>query len=566
MLRLQKIEHRDCFQILIKWASKDHHEVFEKLRSIPKLKYTKTHGGWYLPYNATSYDRLKRTGLVLKYKKINSDTFQEQKHKKDNIGQSNAVISGEVSSLNAANNKTSVVYNAAKFLIKFPYVSDTHKRVKKLYRSYWSKENQAWVAAATIDNLVELQQIFVLWSDAEFEQLEKLIGLQQFPSELIIYRVPEHPSLCAVKLTGYKIDVQYIKNVSKRLYERQFNRWLIPADRKIVIRLLTHYKNKGVKIINRLPGKTSQYYDWDKSLAEKQKRLLEKFDISQKGELQRYTDVMITQRYSWNTIKSYTSSLVRYIYFLGGFNLAESKASDVNRFLSHISSQKVSYSEVNKHCSAIKFYFEKVRYFPDFEIEKIKRPRTPTVLPKVLSKKQVSRMFGSLENMKHICMLYMLYNGGLRSGELIRLRTEDILWDRSQLFIHGGKGQKDRVVMLGEVMKGMLQEYYESYQPKYWLFEGMKENTPYSSRSLNQVVKKAAKLAGITQKVTTHTLRHCFATHLLESGTSIRLIQELLGHADIKTTLIYTHVSKTSIASVSSPLDALGMGKTSEKT
>ena len=136
---------------------------------------------------------------------------------------------------------------------------------------------------------------------------------------------------------------------------------------------------------------------------------------------------------------------------------------------------------------------------------------------------------------------------------------QDIQWDRSQFFIEGGKGKKDRVVMLGEVMKKMLQDYVEAYQPSFWLFEGQQAGHPYSAASLRNIVKKAARAAGITQKVTTHTIRHCFATHLLESGTNIRLIQELLGHRDIKTTLVYTHVSQTSASSVVSPLDSLGV-------
>jgi site-specific recombinase XerD len=331
----------------------------------------------------------------------------------------------------------------------------------------------------------------------------------------------------------------------------------LPNDKLIIERILKHYHSKGVEIVNRLPSQRSDYYKWEQSHLEKQELLLKKCDSRFRKTLKEYTDTMISQRYSWSTIKAYTYAFVNFIEFMGTFPVSQGEASDVNRFLYQIASKKIGFQEINRHCSAIKLFYEKVKYRPDFEIEKIRRPKVPKTMPKVLSMKQVSLMIDSIDNTKHLCMFYLLYSGGLRSGELIRMKMEDIQWDRNQLFIQGGKGRKDRVVMLGQKMKDMLQDYVESYQPIYWLFEGQKKGNPYSSCSLRQVVKKAARKAGINQIVTTHTIRHCFATHLLERGTNIRLIQELLGHSDIKTTLIYTHISKTSASAVISPLDLL---------
>ena len=142
---------------------------------------------------------------------------------------------------------------------------------------------------------------------------------------------------------------------------------------------------------------------------------------------------------------------------------------------------------------------------------------------------------------------------------LNNLRVQDISFDRNQIFVNKGKGKKDRVVMLSDVLKLLLIKYTDKYKPVYWLFEGRDQKTQYSASSVQKVVKQAAYKAGINKPVTPHKIRHCFATHLLDEGTDIRYIQELLGHKDIKTTLIYTHVTTRNIKKIKSPLDNLNL-------
>ena len=163
----------------------------------------------------------------------------------------------------------------------------------------------------------------------------------------------------------------------------------------------------------------------------------------------------------------------------------------------------------------------------------------------------------SLQNTKHKTMLCMIYACGLRRGELLKLKPQDILSDRLLLHIKQAKGKKDRIVPLSEKLLEMLRDYYKSYKPQVWLFEGQKSGNAYSERSLELVFKHAIKQAGITKPATLHWLRHSYATHLLESGTDLRYIQELLGHKSSKTTEIYTHVSTLSIQKIKSPFDDL---------
>jgi len=180
--------------------------------------------------------------------------------------------------------------------------------------------------------------------------------------------------------------------------------------------------------------------------------------------------------------------------------------------------------------------------------------RRPQSLPLILSNTEVKRILHSVDNAKHKAMLATIYALGLRSGELINLKLEHILKDAKLIHIKEAKGNKDRILPLPDSLREIWKPYYKKYQPKVYLFEGQGGGT-YTSASLLKVFKKACKRAGISTTHTIHSLRHAYATHLFDRGTDIRMIQKLLGHNDIKTTLIYTQVSKRSMTEVRSPLD-----------
>jgi integrase/recombinase XerD len=191
----------------------------------------------------------------------------------------------------------------------------------------------------------------------------------------------------------------------------------------------------------------------------------------------------------------------------------------------------------------------------------IPRPKKPLKLPNVLAISQVEKLFSKLENLKHKTMLYLTYSAGLRVSEVVNLRIKDIHSERMVINIKGGKGKKDRMVILSEGILDLLRRYFSVYRPKDWLFEGQYRGSQYSARSLQQVFHRAKDDAKILQDVTFHSLRHSYATHLHESGTDIKLIQELLGHNDLKTTLRYTHVSTRTLTNIQSPFDKLNLKK-----
>jgi len=218
-----------------------------------------------------------------------------------------------------------------------------------------------------------------------------------------------------------------------------------------------------------------------------------------------------------------------------------------------IKSKNISTSQQNQRINAVKFYFEKV-LGREKQYYELHRPRKENKLPKVLSKNEVKSILDSTGNIKHKCILMLIYSAGLRRSELLNLKPADIDSERMLIHILGAKGKKDRITLLSENILKLLRQYYKEYHPKKYLFEGQ-SGGKYSPTSVANILKKASFKAGIRKNVTPHMLRHSFATHLLEQGTDLRYIQELLGHESSKTTEIYTHVSKKAIDKIKNPID-----------
>ena len=448
-----------------------------------------------------------------------------------------------------------ITYNKRQFLIKLPF-REEDVLFLKLLKGWWHGTNKIWLITASIKNLEALQARFSYWDIPVYQKIEDLIRRSTDPIVVELYHTPEHPKKVAIKLSGYGVNQDFIRQLPWREYDKPFKRWWIPYDDKIIPRIIEHFTSSGAKIINRVPTDPRKVKTEVLSPGDQQRLLLRKFHNHHQV-LKAYTDTLIRMRYSWKTIKQYTGKLYRFLDWLDTKPIVEATEKDVNRYLSHLGAGNVSDSLLHAAVNAIKFYFEKVQFASVIRIEQIKRPRKAHRLPVILSLDEVDRLFRSVDNLKHVAILYTIYSSGLRLNELLSLKLSDIYWDRNQIIIRGGKGKKDRSVMLSARLKDLLIFYFDQYQPKHWLFEGQQEDHPYSSRSVQQIVTRAARKARINRRVTPHTLRHCFATHLLDNGTDVRYIQELLGHKDIKTTLIYTHVTTNSLNQIRSPLDQM---------
>jgi site-specific recombinase XerD len=235
----------------------------------------------------------------------------------------------------------------------------------------------------------------------------------------------------------------------------------------------------------------------------------------------------------------------------------EATDADLRAFILFlIEHEQYASSTINQVINALRLLYVDL-YRRPMELGKLPRPKKERKLPVVLSEGEVRRLFDNLYNLKHKSMLMLVYSAGLRVGEVVRLHWEDLDEERRMIHIRGGKGKKDRYTILSGVVVKALQRYWKVYQPREWLFEGQEPGKSYSIRSAEHVFKKAAFKAGISKDVSIHSLRHAFATHMLEQGTDLRYIQDLLGHESIKTTEIYTHVSKRKLARLQSPIEQL---------
>ncbi len=264
------------------------------------------------------------------------------------------------------------------------------------------------------------------------------------------------------------------------------------------------------------------------------------------------------REYSPSTIKTYISMFRMFLEYYSDKQIDEISEEEIRDYLIFLVEKKnISQSYQNQSINAIKFYYEKVLGQP---VKKyyIQRPRSEKKLPVVCSVEEVTAILKGTSNLKHRCILYLIYSAGLRLSEVIHLRPTDIDSDRMTIHIRHAKGKKDRISLLSDKTLTLLRQYYKEYRPKTWLFEGQFGNQ-YSSRSVQNILKAALRKTKIRKKVTVHTLRHSFATHLLEGGVDLRYIQNFLGHESTKTTEIYTHMTKKGIDKIKSPLDNLDL-------
>lgn len=266
---------------------------------------------------------------------------------------------------------------------------------------------------------------------------------------------------------------------------------------------------------------------------------------------------MLSKRYSENTIRVYLDCIQAFFVYYENKPYNEITNDDVVRFNNeYILMRRLSATYQNQFVNGLKLFYQIIDK-KELDINLIHRPRTERKLPRVLSKKEVKSILEAPTNLKHRVMLSLIYACGLRRSELLNITFRDINRERMTLHVYQSKGKKDRIVPLSPKILEMLEDYYRAYRPKVWLFEGQQVGTQYSPKSLQSVLKQALEKAKVKKPVTLHWLRHSYATHLLESGTDLRYIQELLGHNSSRTTEIYTHVSKKNIETIKSPFDDL---------
>jgi len=354
--------------------------------------------------------------------------------------------------------------------------------------------------------------------------------------------------LCFKHRNTIQIGIQFGYNDTIRLYIKQLPEIRWSQSKKTFYisnlyfkKLLKHLKLKKWKIL------------YDKSIHEHFTKVL---STEEEAVLINFKKFLIGKRYSISTINTYCSFIKLFLIFLKNKPLISVNNDDVRLFVEEIIvTRKYSISTHRQLISTIKQFKE---FYPSCNIDKLEliRPSKSIILPTVLSKEEIIDLLRNTRNLKHRAVLALIYSSGLRISELLNLELRHIDLDRKQLFIKNSKGRKDRFVILAESFIPLLHNYFTTYRPKHYFVEGVNERK-YSAESIRAFLKRSCKLANIKKRVTPHTLRHSYATHLLENGIDLRYIQELLGHAKPETTMIYTHVSKKDLMQIESPLDEL---------
>ncbi len=343
-------------------------------------------------------------------------------------------------------------------------------------------------------------------------------------------------------------NVTRIKAIPGRHWHPQEKAWSIPYTEQALLLLERFFNQEPVQSFSK-PEKRPDAVT---------KKRWEPMTEEEQAFITRVEEEMKLRAYSPKTRKNYRNHLLRFSRHFTDRSPLEIGEEEIRAYLLSLIEREASHSHLNQAISAIKLLYEKVLHRPKV-IAQLPRPRRERKLPTVMSRDAAQALLNAAGNLKHQTMLVLVYSAGLRVGEVVRLRIEDLDADRGLLHVRSGKGRKDRYTLYSELAVAMVKAYVEAFQPVTWLFNGPDPRRHITERTVQKVVTRAREKAGIPQHITTHSLRHSFATHLLEGGTDLRYIQELLGHNSPKTTEIYTHVSRKDLGRIQSPVDSLSI-------
>jgi len=570
IIEVKKIHHRGDWQIAFHHAYS--REIRQRLKALDGAKYSKTHSCIYLPYRNDSFAAFKQLGLdyVLVHAPDSERRTRQSPQTSDisttpppdpmNEGRK---LEAGIQSYGLKN----ITWQDNHFFIKIDYTESDVDFLKGLYGCYWNAKQQLWVCKGSTKNQISLQQRYGYWDEATYQSLKVKTEGYSARARVVIKAIPKDFSKVEVIIKHASKAVALMKTIPLREYNAEKKSWTIPRDKDLVDRLVKLCEVSSYAVRVQLSWEAKSPIAKSRNGEKWLKVVLNGVPPDHLSIMQDYAKVFIRENYSYATMKMYCSCLRRYLYALSDITTINDRSrADIEQYLNDIAVKKVSPQELNRHISALKFYYEKVADWSQLRLTQLKRPKLPKNLPYILSIGEVKLLLAQVKNPKHKCMMFLAYGCGLRAGEVLGLRVTDIMADRNQIFIRGGKGKKDRVVMMPKSILPILQQYMCEHRPDHWLFPGAKREMPYSPSSLRNVFKAAIKRAGLDNRHKLHNLRHSFATHLMESGTQQRLIQQLLGHANSKTTEIYTHIARGSTTQVESPLDKLDLNDGDEKT
>ena len=535
--------------------------IIEKVKMIPGRKWSKTKNCWHVPHDQQSMRYIKRL-LELYPEAIPSQQVLEEKASKAEKQAVTNRKSPDVAKatteskpgedLSTSAERVYLTITPKKLFLKMPNEYADVGFVRKLSYARWNNNTYLWEITPHTHNLTMLQNYF---GKRLIEQRPSApeVDITSSPVDQADYNqiliFPKEGRLRLV-FRFNKALIAFIKTLPYYKYDEQ-NRWWTLPDTDVIRKDVEGFaQSRGWKVS----------YQTGNDKPNRKPRPRKAGLPNYRPCPEEYISQMKMKRYSPNTIRTYTDLFEEFINHYPLQDPREITEKEIISFIRYlVDERQVSASYQNQAINAIKFYYEKVLggvrkfYF-------IERPQKERRLPVVLSVEEVAQLFEVTENLKHKCLLMVIYSAGLRVSEALNLKIKDIDSQRMQIQVRNAKGGKDRHSLLSESLLPLLREYFQLYQPKEYLFEGERGGA-YSARSAQSVLRQAVSKTNIRKRVTLHTLRHSFATHLLEGGTDLRYIQTLLGHNSSKTTEIYTHVSTKALGEIKSPLDSIRFKK-----
>ncbi len=381
----------------------------------------------------------------------------------------------------------------------------------------------------------------------------------------LVIRIEVHRAdskMMQVHLPESVVFYDKIKRFSYSRYSKAEHCYLLPAAPMVLESIRMLFEPEKARIELHVPKGYLQARNQPNrkqlDLSRSKSRMLDQVPPGQREVLETFIDFLLARNFSPSTVKNYSNAMIRFMRDTHR-DPDEMQEKEIVRYLAGIMSRGQQSASGNMMVNALKCYYRDVLKKTGWQLH-LPRPKKEKKLPAVLSKDECVRIFKNVRNIKHQLILLLTYGSGLRVSETCNLRWGDIDFETYQIHLKAAKGKKDRIVVLPLMILQSLQHYCGLQQRTRagdFVFEGQYIGEPYSSSSVQQIMRRAVAAAGITKKATVHTLRHSFATHLLESGTDIRYIQALLGHSSIKTTTIYTHLRSDKLTRIHSPLDSL---------
>ncbi len=532
------VEHRGLKRIKVVFPYNS--EIVTQLRQVEDCRWSQTMRAWHIPDTPDAINKLKSIFPEVVFSERNKALNENTELLKIKTPEEKPIDK----------TKIYLYVTGRNIIIRMPKVDADVQFIKNLRYSRWDKKNFNWVLPNYPGNLEMLKNYFgeriASVSINESIDYQSKSEIKTLPSDHMLLIKTQRGIL---KLIGiYKKEIiAALKTISLKNWDSNNKWWTFPYSdaNKEVIRLAC--ERAGITLL----------YE-EEELRKGMKRPDPETVPNYRECPEEYILKLKELRYSENTIRTYTDLFREFINYHFRYDIKTIDEPTIIAYLRYlVMERQVSSSYQNQAINAIKFYYEKVLgglrkfYF-------VERPTKEKTLPVVLSKAEITAMIEKEENIKHKAVIMVGFSAGLRVGEIVNLRLTDIDSDRMQIRINQAKGKKDRYTILSQKTLIALREYFIKYNPSEWLFEGWKGNR-MSPKSIQDIVKNAAKRAGIKKRVTVHTLRHTFGTHLLEHGTDLRNIQEQMGHASIKTTQIYTHISTGGPNQIKSPLDDLDL-------